>query len=1083
MQRKLKLSFFALISSVFFVKVSGADGVSIRGGKPLVQEGIIEKIKENGEVFTIKNGQVEIVKRGEVSKATLIKKYGLQSVEGGQTEDTKVYGGEQIILGEGSYAYNSEIYGEGETLGQQNVYDGGAAFFTDVMSGGEQNIDRWFRDGEGGLAVDTKVFSGGVQNVLAGGKASSITLEEGALQRVYSGGYVEDLTIKSGAISLVYGGAELAGEVKVSDSGKFYLYAGSGQHQTKVENILLNGKESQLYSVATEGDGSSTLIQKLRGKGRVIFTASSTAATSTMRNPYYSLLSVQNLSGNIDFNFRINTAERYGDYLIVEKGAGNHMVSIVDSGSEITNSSFHSVDLITDKSGEANFSLKNHSVDGGAYMYDLKQKSEKGEKIWYLAATKKVSTSSATAPNAQTSIAGSLGKEENITDLQDPIISSYESDLDFYADNYRVGENQLVLQNSTISDGNMVISDDNSTVYFFDDSMADNPKLSMNNTIEGSGILYVEDGGFSKNTTVMEGGSEVIGEQGISEFTIVYEGGRQSVEGGGSALKTEIYGGDQLIFGDGYVNGGIVGSSAYNTKIYGQGGKPGQQSVYDGGMAMGTQIMHGGMQNLAKWFADDEDFAEKTGGLAVNTEVFAGGLQRILAGGNADIVTLYKGAFQEVHAGGSVKNLTIEGGASSWASAGAILGGEVNISDSGKLYIYAGDDSQRTTVENINLIGEESQLYALASHFDDKSTYIQSLSGVGRVTFTSPMNRLYYSQLYIDDLSGSMHFNLNVSLAEGKGDYLFIENGSGYHTISVIDSGIQIIDHSSTKLDLIFDQSGGADFTLKSFSGAKVEFVDGGTYTYGLKWENSEDGRAKIWYLTAVYMDSSLGRRRTLRHLNQNQPVSVFSTITTSEEHTVALSRSRGNRRKLSEESLASFHSAASSGEEYIVGERDGNDIHSSSCPKLSRPLHVATLSREKKVLKPSYQDNFSQDLKQRERIPDFLTTPSTDAVLSLSVSPGFIFHNELQAVRAGRGVLDRDKKDAALWIYTIKSKEAISADHLDFKLEQTGIVLGLSGLSEWENGEFYIGGFGSYDQARVAHARGGVSSINAYSV
>ncbi|WP_375706191.1 autotransporter outer membrane beta-barrel domain-containing protein, partial [Bartonella sp. AA2SXKL] len=90
---------------------------------------------------------------------------------------------------------------------------------------------------------------------------------------------------------------------------------------------------------------------------------------------------------------------------------------------------------------------------------------------------------------------------------------------------------------------------------------------------------------------------------------------------------------------------------------------------------------------------------------------------------------------------------------------------------------------------------------------------------------------------------------------------------------------------------------------------------------------------------------------------------------------------------------------------------------------------------------------------------------------------------NELQAVRAGRGILDRGKKNTAFWAHAIKSKEHIVADHKDFKLDQTGIVLGVSGVSELMGGEFYIGGFGSYDQARVAHARGGVSGISTYSI
>ncbi|WP_345097240.1 autotransporter outer membrane beta-barrel domain-containing protein, partial [Bartonella acomydis] len=142
-----------------------------------------------------------------------------------------------------------------------------------------------------------------------------------------------------------------------------------------------------------------------------------------------------------------------------------------------------------------------------------------------------------------------------------------------------------------------------------------------------------------------------------------------------------------------------------------------------------------------------------------------------------------------------------------------------------------------------------------------------------------------------------------------------------------------------------------------------------------------------------------------------------------------------------------------------------------------------ASLIVDQMILRPSDQQQSLPQARKEISTPRFFTTPSTDAVLSMSVAPGLIFHNELQTVRVARGVLDKNQENAALWSYAIKSKENIVTDHIDFKLEQTGIVLGLNGFSEWGHGEFYIGGFGSYDQARIAHARGGVSGINTYSV
>ncbi|GAA4659547.1 hypothetical protein GCM10023262_04080 [Bartonella pachyuromydis] len=1040
------------------VKIAHAEEGAALGGKSLTsvsvsgQLGEMEK-KLTSENFTIKDGKVEIVVNGQVSQGTHIHIYGLQSVEyGGQTEDAKVFGGEQIVVGDGSYAYNSEIHGEGETSGQQNVYGDGAAFFTNIMSGGEQNIDTWFGD-IGGLAIDTKVFAAGVQNVFAKGRANTVTLEDGALQKVYAGGYVETLTIKSGAHALVYAGATLEGETKVNGSGKLYLYAGDKGQQTKAEEIILKGKESQLHSIATKIDGSSSLIGKLSGEGSVIFTFDSKESS-----PYYSLLYISQLSGNINFNFRANFAESYGDYLIIEEGEGNHTVKITDSGREITTSSFKAVDLITDKSGNAHFSLTNHSdkktdvVDGGTYLYDLKKKNNAngGGAIWYLAAAEKVTTSLTPSSKTELPMTESLGKEKDITVFQDPIVSSYAGDSSFYTDDFIMKREEEVLQSSVINE--------NETVYISDDGGLYAGKWSLNTTVEKSGTLYVEAGGLSKNTTLLDGGSEIVAEQGISESTIVYEGGKQSVEGGGSALKATIYGGEQFIFGDGYVNGGIVGSSAYNTTIYGQGEIPGYQNVYDDGMVVGTRIMEGGIQILGKWFPDDEGFTEKSGGLAINTEIFTGGAQRILAGGEADTVILRAGSFQEVHAGGTVKNLTIEGGANSWVFAGARLGGEITIKDSGHLHLYSGDDKDETTVENINLEGEKAKLYSIAGGYEDASTRIQKLGGVGKVIFKSARSDLYYSQLYVDELSGSLHFKFHVSLAEGEGDYLSIKNGSGYHTISIIDSGVEIVNPSSTNLDLIVDQSGKAYFTLKKISGVKISTVDAGTYTYGLKQKNGQDRNEKIWYLSAVYIDnwpprsSWLRRSRSRRNLEQNHSNSSPFTVSSSENQaSVTLP--------------PASHSHLSSEQQQVGVSAD------------------ASLTTDQMALRPTVQEQASSQAREETFQPRFLTSPSTDAVLSMSVSPAVIFHNELQTVRAGRGVLDKSQKNAGFWTYAIKSKENIAAKHIDFKLEQTGIVLGLNGLSEWENGDIYIGGFGSYDRANIEHARGGVGGINTYGI
>ncbi|WP_375692189.1 BafA family autotransporter [Bartonella sp. AP4SXKL] len=1039
---------------------------------------------------TIQRGGTELIKTQGLSQDTIVHKGGQQKVkEGGKAEGAKIYGGEQFVSGKSdikdamvrSSAYDTIVSGENGVRGYQNVYDDGEVFNTQIMEGGIQNLyGEEDLDEYSSFAFDTKVFSGGQQHVLAGGIAIGVLLEGTAFQAIDLGGYVKDLTVKDQAQSWLHFGSTLEGSTMIHDSGRIYLYAGAEQSRTEVEKIVLNGRDTKLYAIASNIDGESSLIENLSGNGRVIF-------TSTVFNPHYSKLEINDLSGSLHFRLHTNFAEQRGDYLLIKQGSGNHTISVIDSGVEITNSSLQDqnlvleLDLIHVQSGNAHFTLTDFSgeetstIDGGAYMYGLKTKDDNGGKTWSLATSQITSAPVIPSPHVESPIDKLPEKEENMTSAKDFSISDVI--------HYSIGEGGGILQSSLLGDDNVV--------YVSDDGEQGVLKKSINNTIQGSGRLYVEAGGFSKNTTIENGGTEIVGEQGVSESTIIYEGGKQKVEGGGSALRAEIYGGEQLVFGNGYVNGGIVGSSAYNTTLYGQGDTPGQQNVYDDGMAVGTKVMSGGVQTLAKWFPNDDNFAEKAGGLAVNAEIFSEGVQRVLAGGEANTVILRTGGVQEVYAGGIVKNLTIEDNANSWISPGAILGGEIKVQDFGGLHLDAGDDGQQTIVENIELNGEDAQLYSVARGFDDKSTRIQQLSGVGKVIFTSSEDDLYYSQLYIDNLAGSLHFDLNVSLAEGKGDYLFIENGSGFHTISVVDSGIEIVDPSSAGLDLIFDQSGDAHFTLRSFLGANVKTIDGGTYTYGLKQRIDEDGGEKVWYLSAVFIDNvsflnSLprSRSRSMRHLNQNQSVFSLSTIAAPQAHAIKLPRRRKNRQNLNQRSPASVSPTVSSLGSHVIEVLGSGSSHPLSDEKQQTAVSTSSQSlADQMIVRPVHKEQPFLQLSEKLSVSHFLTTPSTDAVLSMSVAPAMIFHNEMQTVRAGRGILDKSKKNTALWTYAIKSKESVVTEHIDFKLDQTGIVLGINGLSEWENGEFYIGGFGSYDRARVAHARGGISGINTYGI
>ncbi|WP_409361774.1 BafA family autotransporter [Bartonella heixiaziensis] len=556
------------------------------------------------------------------------------------------------------------------------------------------------------------------------------------------------------------------------------------------------------------------------------------------------------------------------------------------------------------------------------------------------------------------------------------------------AESYAQEKNNTMLKDSElifINSGTELenhLFDNNGKGYFLNDGNTDKPGRSINNTVRNGAEIHVSAGGLSEGSKIEHGGTEIIqaskGKQGFSKNAIVKEGGEQRIEIGGRVEGTKIYGGEQLIFGEGDVGGQIKGSSAADTVIYGQGETLGQQKIYDGGSAWNTKVMRGGVQEVAK-----KAQSAKNGGFAFDTQIFDGGKQRVLEGGNAIGVSLNETAVQEIYTNGYVKNLTINDEAKSLVHAGSALEGKTLVNHSGQLHLYAGNDQHRTTVEDVILNGQDTKLYSITEEFGGKSSLIQKLSGEGSVIFAFTGSDPYYSQLHVNNLSGNLHFKFNTTLARNRGDYLFIENGKGNHTVSVADSGIEITDPSSNKRDLITDQSGGAQFTLTDLSGEKINAIDGGTYMYDLKQRKEENG--KIWFLAA----------------------------------------------------------------DRISGPE-------SSLPNPTDPLAPGGGAS---------------------------TTPSVDAVLSTAITSGLVFNNELEILRTGRGILDQNRKDTDLWTYVIKSRERIATGHTHFKLEQTGIMFGADHLNELTHGDLYVGGFGSYDLVRVAHARGGDSDISSYSI
>ncbi|EYS92206.1 hypothetical protein X471_00502 [Bartonella bacilliformis str. Heidi Mejia] len=562
----------------------------------------------------------------------------------------------------------------------------------------------------------------------------------------------------------------------------------------------------------------------------------------------------------------------------------------------------------------------------------------------------------------------------------------------------KVSPNQLgypLMQGTVIGNGQIEVVDDR--------------KTSVDATVENGGIQVVTSGGYATNTKVNGGGKQFVFEREDFSALQGYTKPENSKKGEGRRRNNRPP--RDVGFEE-------RKASAYDATVSGENGKWGEQNVYGGGIAWGTKVMRGGIQSIF------------SSGFASGTEVFSGGEQHILAKGRAGSVTLHDGAKQIVYAGGAVNGLTISDKARSWVNIGATLEGKIDVKSGGNLYFYGNNDKSRIIGEKVKINNENDEVDTLKLFSVDVQRgsggfpiNIEDLGGSGKVHL--PLNDYngHYPQLLIGKLSGNLHFILKLGPLGHNGNLLRIQNDSrGNHKVSIVDTGVESANSSTltSRLNLIDDAVGGAQFALANLSGNSIESVDLGTYKYILRrdeksQETDDEKDKRTWYLA---LDTENSKKST--SLRKSRKRRVFDS-------------------------------------DY---EEDDSEYGGYTADEISLPSSLENM-----------------------QAANFSTTPSTDAILSMAVASGLIFYNELDALRTGRGIIDRTKKNTALWTALFKDKERLSTGHTHFNLGQTGIVLGADLLKELINGDLFIGGFSGYDQARITHKAGGVSGINTYSV
>ncbi|GKX56837.1 hypothetical protein SOASR030_29490 [Leminorella grimontii] len=381
------------------------------------------------------------------------------------------------------------------------------------------------------------------------------------------------------------------------------------------------------------------------------------------------------------------------------------------------------------------------------------------------------------------------------------------------------------------------------TVYVSNTGDANDPGLSVNNQVNSGGKLYVYLGGKSEGTVVNQGGYEYVQEEGSASGTTVNAGGIQYVRLQGLANGTIVNeGGYQYVTSDGVSDGAAINNG-------------GLQYVFNGGIANATTINSGGVQYLYISGSDPSAVA----GVSDDTKIYGTGAQKVQQGGRASNVALFDSATQSIYSNSFADNVTVRDSAKSWLAAGARLEGVTQVYDNGQLQLTSAAGTGGAYAQDVTLNGENAVLLAIANAADTDTARVGALSGSGKVRFISGADSVtgepIYSRLQVDSLSGNLHFLFNTSIENGRGDYLTVSSGSGSHKVSVADSGTEITQPGQRSLDLITDESRGANFTLASLSGTNINAVDGGTYMYSLN--HREEAGSEIWYLSATKDDPS----------------------------------------------------------------------------------------------------------------------------------------------------------------------------------------------------------------------------------
>ncbi len=568
-------------------------------------------------------------------------------------------------------------------------------------------------------------------------------------------------------------------------------------------------------------------------------------------------------------------------------------------------------------------------------------------------------------------------------------------------------------------------------------------KLSVLGLFEDSRVQGGAEAWIGKNTNIAVDGYHT-GFPATGSRIDIQSGGLIRVLDGGTLKDSVLNGGTVYVSNTGTADD--PGQSENNTVNSG-----GKLFIYLGGESTGTQVNDGGYEYVQQ------------DGKSLDTVVNNSGAQMLKSGGFADSTIINDGGLQQLHGKGFADNTLVNAGARQYVVDDSKVTNTTV--DGGQQYIFRQNTTAAAGIAEVNRIknGGAQIIKGGGQAINNKlyDTAVQRIYEASSATDTTLSDRAKSWLAAGAQLLGVTTVNQQsqVQLTAGAEDRLAADAGA--YAENIILSG------TDSTLLVITGDTGNTAFTGSLSGQGQVRFVAPVNAGYSHLTIDNLSGSQTFYMNTAIAEQQ--GDYLTIRNGSGDHALNIQDS---------------GAEITRPDESRLDVITDESSNAQFRLSALDGTNINAVDGGTYMYSLYQRDEQNGKIWYLAAQKDDNTGEPGEPEKpvppvVPDNKTTPSTDAVLSMSAAPQLIFNHELDNLRFRRGELRDNQGDAGVWVRLTGDRTRAGTGHTHFKLNQAGFELGADKSVPLENGKLWLGVFTGYNDVKLKHQRGGESSID----